>query len=210
MTPDFAQAREQLELLFGGAPAGHVALSYKPPNSGMQTQFFPVSDLDRIAQSAIEIAPHAHVYVTGGVLDGPKYGGRGSQDDVIWTTQVNLDFDVGQEGHKTNHQRPEHKDDIHRLLDALAPEIPAPSRIYDTGNGLLVVWRLEEPLVITCTETRERAKGLVKGFQTYVLDVAQRQFGWKLDRTSDLSRLVRVAGTLNWKSEPPKPVRVFQ
>ena len=51
---------------------------------------------------------------------------------------------------------------------------------------------------------------MVDNFQAAVRQRAKAQFGWELDKTSDLARIVRVAGTLNHKSSPPKPVSLWE
>jgi len=57
-------------------------------------------------------------------------------------------------------------------------------------------------------EERATAESLVRRFQRTVLAKAEAH-GWKLDNTSDLARVFRVPGTLNWKNaEHPVPVKI--
>lgn len=202
-------ARAHLRLICEGAPSGFVAVNYSR-GSGPPTQFefFPVEDPDLIARRCMQLAEHGHVYVTGGIFGEPPLKGRGKAEDVVWIQVATLDFDVGVEGHKSGANLPKDRADLTRLLAAI-PEIPKPCATYDTGNGLLAMWQLEEPLAIDSPADGLRAARLLGAFQDRLRAVAQDHFGWKLDRTSDLPRLLRLAGTLNWKSNPPKPVTEF-
>jgi hypothetical protein len=168
----------------------------------MRTQYFAVADIKAAADLAMQLVPEAHVYVNSGLLGSIPTSGRGSSADVTFSAISTVDFDVGDEGHKLALSRPGSKDDVHRLLEGL----PMPTNIVDTGNGLLIIWTLDTPFQIESDEDRQEAAKLQKDFQAYVLHHAKTKFGWELDKTSDLARLVRVGGTLNHKSDPAKPV----
>lgn len=206
MTPDPLLSLAHLQLLFQDAPEGFVAVSHGSP---LQSEFFPVDDLDLIAKRCSQLALHGHVYVAGGLLAERPQRGRGKADDVAWIRVAALDFDVGSEGHKAGAALPRDRADLRRLLHAV-PEIPDPCMVVETGNGLLALWQLEEPLSLQSAADRARAAALLEAFQGRLRSVARETFGWRLDKTSDLARLLRLAGTFNWKSAPPKPVRLFQ
>ena len=97
---------------------------------------------------------------------------------------------------------PESKQDVYRLLELLPPT----TAILETGNGLLIMWGLERPFAIASDADRDEAAKLSREFQAGVRRVAKARFGWDFDTTSDLARLIRIGGTLNHKSTPPKPV----
>jgi hypothetical protein len=202
-------ALQSLRMICAGASEGLVALSWKGPakTATLMTEYFGIDELPRAADFALAVAPHSHVWAASGLLSERPIRGRGSAADVASIGHFSLDFDVGTEGHAVQKSRPENKDDIFRLLSE--PRVPGPTQLVDTGNGLLVVWVLEEPLIIASEADRHRAENFFKGFQGQIRRTAKSKFGWDLDNTADLARLVRVAGTLNHKTAPPKPVVAF-
>jgi hypothetical protein len=56
---------------------------------------------------------------------------------------------------------------------------------------------------------RAAAASLSQRLQGTLRSAAARQ-GWKLDNTSDLSRILRIPGTLNHKGGDPLPVRILE
>jgi len=198
------QALRSLRLVAGSASSGYLAISWKAqsPDAKMRTEYFAVADIEAAADLAMQLAPEAHVYVNSGLLGSIPTSGRGSNADVTFSAISTLDYDVGDEGHKQALSRPDSKDDVHGFLE----ELPGPTAIMDSGNGLLVIWTLDTPFQIESEEDRREAAQLQKDFQAYVRHHAKNKFGWELDKTSDLARLVRVGGTQNHKSDPAKPV----
>lgn len=94
---------------------------------------------------------------------------------------------------------------IGEALDALenfirAAALPVPTALVGSGGGLHVYWISDRPL--TVAEWRPYAEGL----KTVAL-----QFGLRCDAgvTTDCARVLRVPETSNFKSEPPKPVRLL-
>jgi hypothetical protein len=201
------QALAVLRSVAGNAD-GYLALSWTTPTQKrFQTEAFHTSNIERAADLAGVLAVGNHVYVASGLLAAAPQRGRGSTEDVASMNIAHLDFDVGTDGHAGDKPRPTSKEDVLKLL---AEDVPAPTMIVDTGNGLLLIWVLEEPLCISNSDERARAQSLVDGFQGAVRRRAKTLFGWELDKTSDLARVIRVAGTLNHKSSPPKPVSLWE
>ena len=79
--------------------------------------------------------------------------------------------------------------------------IPRPSFIVATGGGLHVYWLSDRVLS-------------VEEWQVYAdaIKIAATSFGLKFDSTctGDAARVLRMPGTLNWKYDPPRPVRLLQ
>jgi hypothetical protein len=149
--------------------------------------------------------PHSNVYACSSLLGGRPARGRGAAADACSLGILSLDFNVGQIGHATDKPRPASKNEIYRLLE----ELPSPTGIVDTGNGLLPIWTLAKPLIIGSEGDRKEADRLFKSFQGQIRRIAKAKFAWDLDATADLARLVRIAGTWNHKTAPPKPVVFF-
>jgi hypothetical protein len=94
---------------------------------------------------------------------------------------------------------------LHEALDALAEfvkvvKIPGPSALIGSGGGVHVYWISDEPL--TQDAWRPYAEGL---------KAAAIQHGLRCDAgvTSDAARILRVPGTFNYKSDPPRPVKLL-
>lgn len=84
-----------------------------------------------------------------------------------------------------------------------------PSLAVHSGNGLHVLWLLDEPILITTPEDRKAAANLVKAWQAHIRAIFKAA-GYDLDATHDLSRVLRVPGTKNWKDpDNPKEVKLI-
>lgn len=78
--------------------------------------------------------------------------------------------------------------------------LPPPSAVINSGGGLHVYWLSDKPL--TPNEWRPYAEGL---------KAALLQEGVLSDTglTTDIARILRVPGTLNYKYDPPRPVELL-
>ena len=81
-----------------------------------------------------------------------------------------------------------------------AAGLPSPSAQIGSGSGLHVYWISKIPL--TPDEWRPYAEGL---------KTAAQKHGLRCDAgvTTDAARLLRVPGTFNYKTNPPRPVRLL-
>jgi hypothetical protein len=96
------------------------------------------------------------------------------------------------------------------ITDALSimPASMPPTIIVATGNGIHAWWLLKEPLVFDTDEERANTAGIAHRWQT-MLRYNGANRGWALDRLADLSRVLRMPGTYNFKDPmSPKPVLV--
>lgn len=77
---------------------------------------------------------------------------------------------------------------------ALAKIAPEPQIVVDSGNGYHAYWLMDD--IYPFAQLREVMKGfhLIAG----------------ADKTYDKSRILRVPGTLNYKTDPPNPVRILR
>ena len=93
-------------------------------------------------------------------------------------------------------------EDQMQLLAAHIKELdPPPSAIVSSGGGYHCYWYLKEPFWLDTELKREIATGLQKQWVVYVEgDLA----------VHDLARIMRVPETLNYKYDPPRPVKVLR
>lgn len=76
--------------------------------------------------------------------------------------------------------------------------VPYPSVLVDSGGGLHAYWLLEEPFILDSDDRREAARII----QYMWVDTVRGDPGAK-----DLTRVLRVPGTINFKYNPSRPVQ---
>jgi hypothetical protein len=69
-------------------------------------------------------------------------------------------------------------------------EIFFPSYTIASGHGAHAYWFLEQPLIVTDDETRANVEGYIRGLARL----------FQGDRVQDLSRVMRLPETINWKN----------
>lgn len=79
---------------------------------------------------------------------------------------------------------------------------PAPSVIVDSGGGLHGYWLLREPWLLDSDEARQAAEVVQRAWVQQVIGADPS--------VHDLVRILRVPGTLNFKYDPPRPVRFLR
>jgi len=100
------------------------------------------------------------------------------------------------------------KSDLPKTVEealSVLPDFLAPSITVSSGHGLHMYWLLKEAWVFDSQEENLRASNLMIRLQAYIKSLAQER-GWKFDSTADLSRVLRVPGTLNHKLGQKQPV----
>ena len=119
------------------------------------------------------------------------------QKNAIALKSVWLDIDIK--------EAPKGYPSLNDVLDALGMfrrgvGLPPPTALVASGGGLHVYWISDKPL--TPDEWRPYAEGL---------KIAAIQQGLRCDAgvTIDSARILRVPGTLNHKTNPPKPVKLL-
>jgi hypothetical protein len=163
-----------------------------------------VANLSALNLSAFARPQAGNVYMGVGLSptdNGPHK--RCKADDVGAIAGVWADVDVRGPTHKRDDLPPTVEDAL-AVVDALGVE---PTEIIDSGGGLQPWWLFDAPWVLTDGEDRQRARDLVKGWQTALQAQAARR-GWHVDNTTDLARVLRVPGTWNCKPELPEPLPV--
>jgi hypothetical protein len=121
-------------------------------------------------------------------------------DEVAGLIGFWADFDIRSEAHT--------KALPATIEDALSiiPECMPPTLVIATGNGAHAWWLLKEPHVFDDAEDRKDTAMLVSRWQT-LLRLRASQRGWAFDRLSDLARVLRIPGTVNFK-DPNNPKAV--
>lgn len=76
---------------------------------------------------------------------------------------------------------------------------PQPSVVVDSGGGIHGYWLLRESWTLETNEARAAAEFIQRAWVQQVIDADPS--------VHDLVRILRVPGTLNFKYDPPRPVR---
>lgn len=84
--------------------------------------------------------------------------------------------------------------------------IERPTQVRSSGNGLYLDWLHPAPAIFASDADRNAYAEATRKFHSALRRSALELRGWKFDNTSDLARVTRMPGTLNHKTNPPKPV----
>jgi hypothetical protein len=190
-----------LEMLFGGAisPSRRIAI-FTVQNT--QTEFF--SDISAAVSYADTKSRQCDVYYGLGLVGGsPK--GRGAFDDIAAIGALWADIDLASPVHTTS-ALPETIDDVDKILASLPLK---PSTIVKSGYGVHVYWLLNEPFIFANNDDRQKAATLAKGWHGMVCAESSK-LGWSLPNLGDITRILRVPGTWNYKiADKPRPVEIL-
>jgi putative DNA primase/helicase len=162
------------------------------------TTWLSISDLQAIADQSIAMSASEDMFYGMGLASKPS-DGRVTADEVVVLPCLWVDIDLRDERHS---DAPETILDALKFVDGLPFE---PSIIVKSGRGLHVYLVLREPFIIESAEDRKQLKEISAGFQKYVRDRA----GFKIDATHDISRILRLPGTINHKYDVPETVEVI-
>jgi len=187
-----------LEDLFGDqvTPQRRIAVFTTPDR---HTRFF--DRLGRLVDYARRRSPSQNVYFGVGLVQGePK--GRGRRDDICAIGALWCDIDIRSPVHPKENL-PRSLEEAHELLRQMPL---APSIVIDSGHGLHAYWLLHESWIFESDEERKQAARLAKAWHGLVCRKAAQR-AWSLENLGDLTRVLRLPGTLNHNG-PGEPVEV--
>jgi len=210
---DADQARQQLHALFDYAD-GWLALSYqfKGREGAPFTDWFVLPDgIDDAADRARDLATDgAHVWFRVSPVGVRPKSGRGKKQDTSAIVALFADIDLHAPGIHENNGKTL-PPDAGMALRIIADAMPyKPGVLVHSGYGLHVYYLLTEPFDLTDSpESRMRGERLVQRFKATVMRAFERA-GYHVDGgTFELARILRVAGTINYKGDAEKPVELI-
>ncbi len=131
---------------------------------------------------------------------------RCKADEIVALPGVVCDVDVFCPGVHDKKGLAPNIDEALRVL----PERFPPTIVWDTGHGIQAVWAFKEIWDLTCQDERDRAAALSQRWHNYLVDEAKR-VGYAVDPVHDLSRVLRLPGSMNKKVQAdPRPVQVIR
>ncbi|NSW83145.1 MAG: DNA primase [Syntrophothermus sp.] len=206
-------AKAFYKALYGGG-RGFVSLCTKEPNGGLQVQgFYHVSKLDELLTKAFTYSGKAHVYHGLHPLRKKPETGRGRKEDIMGAAFLAADVDAkdfipDSEGRK----KAKAEKDNYRWAPDLLQECKRkaferiqtlpfePTAIIDSGHGYYPFYVLREFWLFERPEELERFEELSQRLH--------KPLGG--DSTYDVTRVLRLAGTLNIKPGCPMPCKVVE
>lgn len=195
---------DYLKTLYRFSPTSHLCVVYtQGTRHPSNIAWFPVSDLDRAAETIIELSRGENVYHGWALFRDPNAGRKASNAIAIPGFMLDVDLRSDVDGiHSKNDQLPTDFVQALEIIDALG--WPRPTAIRHSGNGVYFDYLTDE-LILIDDESRHQIQMASNTFQRKFI-AAGRKRGFSFDNVGDLPRITRMPGTLNHKSNPPKPV----
>ena len=131
--------------------------------------------------------------------------GRGKLQDVIGIGGLWADIDLAGDAHK----KPNLPADINAAQKILAKLGPKPSIITHSGGGLHVYWIFKELWLFDSELERSQASTLSKRWAA-TLRATAKSLGYDLDAVGDLTRVLRLPGSFNYKAAEPVKVSILE
>ena len=196
-------AREFMDELYKGVPADKTTYLFTRPDNA--TYPYTIGRMDQMLEKAMQLTKTKDIYFGLHLMDElPPPGKRSSEEKISCTSFIHEEYDLKGSAHKEQNL-PETLDELLVFLHGL--ECP-PSIIVHSGNGVHTYWLLQEYITVT-DENRGWIKRIVKGYEKHTHRLGMER-GWKFDPVADLARVLRIPGTLNHKSDPPKQAVVIE
>lgn len=163
-------------------------------------------DVDAAIEGALNLGDF-DTYIGVG-LSGRERGPqeRCKQDEVIGIVGLWADIDYADEAHQKKAGLPPDEASARLVLDDCGI---APSLLVHSGHGLQGWWPFAEPWIFENDAERVEAMGLALRWNT-TLQYRARKRLWLVDSVQDISRLMRLPGSVNRKvAQTPVPATVI-
>ena len=194
--------KEFLSQLYQGCSDGCITITTLPDRRNIH---LPVTEIDKAADLIQTLGQrHNTYYNTALRKPGLDEYTRGGEEDIHTVVCMFADIDIAGPAHKQT-ALPESKEEVLSFLDSFPLR---PSIIIDSGNGIHAIWLLDQPYIINSPDALRHIKSVSRGFGAFFLQQGQKH-GWILDSVQDVPRMLRAPGTLNHKTNPPKPCTVL-
>ena len=193
--------REFLQTLFGEAIRPDRRLSIFTLPGGKVRRF---DDIAKAIPYIEQQATHENVYFGLSLVSGNPPG-RGKYQDMAGITCLWGDLDFAGKDRGKDNLPPDEKA-VRNILGKMAFK---PSLLVHSGGGFHAYWIFKEPWVFSDDADRAKAALLAKRMNTTLRQLSLEQ-GCSLDSVGDLTRVLRVPGTLNHKFDPPAEVKVIE
>lgn len=195
--------------LVAKVPPAYLSVVNQDPgvkSGGMPAKHMLVSDPAALATEALRLSQDVGQNVWNSICaHGSDLGvwHRGKRSEVTLLPALWVDIDLAGPGHAATNLPADVDDAVRGLLQPFALD---PTMIVHSGGGLHVYWCLAELAQVT-DSNRGELQALLKTWTARFQALAEVH-GWHVDNVSDLSRVLRPAGTLNRKPGRDNPPAV--
>ncbi|MBR1419545.1 MAG: hypothetical protein IJ575_00585 [Selenomonadaceae bacterium] len=168
-------------------------------NRNKRTNSFKISELNKMMGIAKQInVDSKNVSFSMGLIDHPLgTHERAKSSDIVAIPCLWCDIDVANEVHGQNQKLAPTIEIAREIITAQLGKDLKPSLVIDSGYGIHAYWILNSLFKIESDEDCKQFHGILETLQGIIRSNPQ---GYFIDKTSDLSRMLRLPGTRNWKS----------
>lgn len=178
--------------IYKGCDEGYITLTLLPER---KTLWFKINKLDKLYEAVKKYGAKTNTFFGVGLRKKIlPHNLRGRDSDISCITALYSDIDVKSNAHAQT-SLPNSIDEAIEFLNTLPMQS---SIIVNSGNGLHAYWLLETPFKIHGAKDREYISSIFKGWSKFVNENARNR-GFKLDNVSDLARVLRAPGSVNYK-----------
>ena len=160
---------------------------------------FTAHRFDNVADATKFFEANRHkytIYFNTSLMRPVAAGKRGSNDDAMVTPALFADLDAAEGEHSGDRAT---KAELMTMLTS-GEVVPVPTFIIDSGGGYHAYWMLDEPIT-DYQVAIDRLTGLNDRIVAW-----SNKHGYKYERLKDTARVLRMPGSKNFKTSPPKPV----
>jgi hypothetical protein len=180
-------------------------VSWIDSNKAFDSAWFRCRDLDQAVAVLEEKSQHFNTYIGMGLRHSTcQPVGRGTSHDVGAIGGLWVEFDHAGGVHSATNLPTAFQ--LMRFIESLPFEF---SLLIDSTGGLHGHVLFKELWILDTPEEHAAAALLLRRLQR-TIQIAALARGWKVDTTSDLSRVLRVPGTFNHKSGTPQLVTIAE
>lgn len=201
MSPDFDQIREWLEIVYSETP-GHVNICSTADWTGRFYDLRHGFDDALHYIKELDAADAQGIYLRTTTLKTVPTSGRGSDGDSHFLPGLWADLDIAGPGHKSSKPLPPNINEAMRIVEESG--LPEPSHWIHSGGGLYAWWLLHHPAEISVSNVEDMRK-LSAQWQKVLSHTAEK-IGYSYGAgVGDLSRVLRIPGTVNRKAGLQRP-----
>lgn len=184
--------KEFFSEFYSGCDEGYITLTLLPER---KTLWVKVSELDKLYEAIKKYGTKTNTFFGVGLRKKIlPHNLRGRDEDISVITALYSDIDVKSAAHAQS-SLPNSVSEAIEFLNSLPIQA---SIIVNSGNGLHAYWLLEVPFKIQSPKDKDYISSIFKGWSKFVNAKAKKK-GWKFDNVSDLARILRVPGSVNYK-----------
>jgi putative DNA primase/helicase len=207
---DAAHAIEFLDQVLGDCPSGRIAVfcAIDLGSNVRHAHFQWAHEAVAQAEAWDKLKPIG-VYFRVTMLPPSGPIRRGTADEAHMINFLWADLDFGSVGHKSpknknGHPLPATEEAARQLIEGM----PEPTIMVHSGGGLYPIWQLAQPVLITDDNRAEIVK-LSERWQNMISRRAE-SLKFHYGNVGDLSRVLRLPGSVNRKDHQERPCRVIE